>query len=269
MNETGIHPTAIIDPAAELDNSVLIGPYVVIEKGVKIGPRTRIKPHSVITGPTIIGSGNTIGPFATIGAPPQDLKYQGEDTELVVGDNNQIREYVSIHRGTVTDKGITTVGSGNLVMGYVHIAHDCQIGDSAILANAATLAGHVQIHDHAIIGGLVAVHQFTRIGAYSYIGGLSGISKDVPPYVIVSGIRKEMRVSGINKVGLRRQGFDNDTIKKIDRAYKIIFMSPDLLLKDALAQATAAIAGCEPVDRLIEFFKTSKQGVIRSTEYVD
>ena len=269
MNETRIHPTAIIDPAAELDSSVSVGPYVVIEKGVKIGPDTLIKPHSVITGPTTIGSGNTIGPFAAIGAPPQDLKYQGEDTELVVGDNNQIREYVSIHRGTVTDKGITTVGSGNLLMGYVHIAHDCQIGDSAILANAATLAGHVQIHDHAIIGGLVAVHQFTRIGAYSYIGGLSGISKDVPPFIIVSGIRKDMRVSGINKVGLRRHGFDNDTIKKLDRAYKIIFMSPDLLLKDTLQQVTSEIAGCEPVNQLVEFFKTSKQGVIRSIENID
>ena len=269
MNETKIHPTAIIDPAAELDSSVSVGPYAVIEKGVKIGPDTLIKPHSVITGPTTIGNANTIGPFATIGAPPQDLKYQGEDTELVVGDNNQIREYVSIHRGTVTDKGITTVGSDNLLMGYVHIAHDCQIGDSAILANGATLAGHVQIHDQAIIGGLVAVHQFTRIGAYSYIGGLSGVSKDVPPFVIVSGIRKDMRVSGINKIGLRRHGFDNDTIKKLDRAYKIIFMSPDLLLKDALEQVISEITGCEPIDQLIEFFKTSKQGVIRSIENID
>ena len=266
MNETRIHPTAIIDPQAELDSSVSVGPYVIIEKGVKIGPDTTIKPHSVLTGPTTIGSNNTIGPFATIGAPPQDLKYQGEETELVVGDNNQIREYVSMHRGTVTDKGVTTVGSGNLLMGYVHIAHDCQLGDSAILANAATLAGHVEVHDHAIIGGLVAVHQFTRIGAYSYIGGLSGISKDVPPYIIVSGIRKGMRVSGINKVGLRRHGFDNDAIKKLDRAYKIIFMSPALLLKDALEQAISEVAGCEPVDQLIEFFKASKQGVIRSTE---
>jgi UDP-N-acetylglucosamine acyltransferase len=154
-------------------------------------------------------------------------------------------------------------------MGYVHIAHDCQIGDSVILANGATLAGHVQIHDHAIIGGLVAVHQFTRIGAYSYIGGLSGVSKDVPPFVIVSGIRKDMRVSGINKIGLRRHGFDNDTIKKLDRAYKIIFMSPDLLLKDALEQVISEITGCEPVDQLIEFFKTSKQGVIRSIENID
>jgi len=264
-----IHPTAIIDPGAELDSSVKVGPYVIIEKGVKIGRDTLIKPHSVISGPTTIGSGNVIGPFATVGAPPQDLKYKGEDTELVVGDNNQIREYVSIHRGTVTDKAVTTVGSGNLLMGYVHIAHDCVIGNSAILANAATLAGHVQIEDHAIIGGLVGVHQFIRIGSYSYIGGLSGISKDVPPFVIVSGARKYMRVSGINKVGLRRCGFDKDTLKKLDKAYKIIFMNPDLLLQDVLEQAAAEITGCEPVNHLINFFRTSKHGVIRTLESID
>lgn len=264
-----IHPTAIIDPGAELDSSVTVGPYVIIEKGVKVGADTLIKPHSVITGPTTIGSGNVIGPFATVGAPPQDLKYKGEDTELVVGDNNQIREYVSIHRGTVTDKGITTVGSGNLLMGYVHVAHDCVIGNSAILANGATLAGHVEVYDHAIIGGLVAVHQFTRIGSYSYIGGLSGISKDVPPFVIVSGTRKHMRVSGINKVGLRRRGFDKDTLKKLDQAYKIIFMTTDMLLQDILEQAAAEINDCEPVRQLIDFFRTSKQGVIRTLESRD
>jgi UDP-N-acetylglucosamine acyltransferase len=264
-----IHPTAIVDPGAELDSSVTVGPFVIIEKGVKIGPDTIIKPHSVITGPTTIGSGNVIGPFATVGAPPQDLKYKGEDTELLVGDNNQIREYVSIHRGTVTDKAITTIGSGNLLMGYVHIAHDCVIGDSTILANAATLAGHVQVEDHAIIGGLVAVQQFIRIGAFSYIGGLSGISKDVPPFVIVSGTRKHMRVSGINKVGLRRRGFTNDTLKKLDKAYRIIFMTPELLLQEALEQAAAKIPGCEPVDQLIDFFRASKQGVIRTFESSD
>jgi UDP-N-acetylglucosamine acyltransferase len=261
-----IHPTAIVDPGAELDGSVNVGPYVIIEKGVKIGRGTEIKPHSVLTGPTTIGSGNVIGPFATVGAPPQDLKYKGENTELVIGDNNQIREYVSIHRGTVTGNGITTLGSRNLLMGYVHIAHDCIVGNSAVLANAATLAGHVQVEDYAIIGGLVAIHQFSRIGAFSYIGGLSGISKDVPPFIIVSGTRKEMRISGINKVGLRRRGMDSDTLKKLDRAYKIIFMTPDLLLKDALEQAAAEIVGCEPVDQLINFFRTSKQGVIRTIE---
>jgi UDP-N-acetylglucosamine acyltransferase len=264
-----IHPTAIVDPGAELDSSVSVGPYVIIDKGVKIGRDTNIKPHSLLTGPTTIGSGNVIGPFATIGAPPQDLKYKGEDTELIVGDNNQIREYVSIHRGTVTDKGVTTVGSGNLLMGYVHIAHDCVIGNSAILANAATLAGHVQVDDHAIIGGLVGVQQFIRIGSYSYIGGLSGISKDVPPFVIVSGTRKHMRVSGINKVGLRRLGFSSDTIKKLGKAYKIIFMNPELLLQDALEQATAEIADCDAVNQLINFFRTSKQGVIRTLETTD
>lgn len=264
-----IHPTAIVDPGAELDSSVTVGPYAIIEKGVRIGRDTQVKPHTVITGPTTIGSGNVIGPFATVGAPPQDLKYKGEDTELVIGDNNQIREYASLHRGTVTGNGVTTVGSGNLLMGYVHIAHDCIIGNSAILANAATLAGHVEVADNAIIGGLVAIHQFTRIGSYSYIGGLSGISKDVPPFIIVSGTRKDMRVSGINKVGLRRRGFDNDTLKKLDRAYKIIFMTPDLLLKDALAQAAAEVVGCEPVDHLIDFFRTSKQGVIRTIESND
>jgi UDP-N-acetylglucosamine acyltransferase len=264
-----IHPTAIVDPGAELDSSVNVGPYVIIEKGVKIARETTIKPHTVITGPTTIGSGNVIGPFATIGAPPQDLKYKGEETELVIGDNNRIREYVSIHRGTITDKGITLLGDNNLLMGYVHIAHDCVIGNSAILANAATMAGHVQIEDHAIIGGLVAIHQFSRVGAYSYIGGVSGISKDVPPFIIVSGIRKQMRVSGINKIGLRRHGFDKETLKKLDTAYKIIFMSPNLLLKDALEQATNEIADCEPVAQLIDFFRNSKQGVIRTVETAD
>jgi len=264
-----IHPTAIVDSGAELDSSVKVDPYAIIEKGVRIGPDTQIKAHSVITGPTTIGSGNIIGPFATVGAPPQDLKYKGEDTELVVGDNNQIREYASLHRGTVTGSGTTTIGSGNLLMGYVHIAHDCVVGNNAILANAATLAGHVLVEDYAIIGGLVAIHQFTRIGAYSYSGGLSGISKDVPPFIIVSGTRKDMRVSGINKVGLRRHGFDNDTLKKLDRAYKVIFLTPNLLLKDALERVTAEIVDCEPVDRLIDFIRASKHGVVRTIESND
>jgi UDP-N-acetylglucosamine acyltransferase len=261
-----IHPTAIIDPGADIESSVNVGPYVVIEKGVTIGRDSIIKSHSIISGPTTIGSGNVIGPFATIGAPPQDLKYKGEDTELVIGNNNQIREYVSIHRGTVTDRGVTSVGNDNLVMGYVHIAHDCVIANGAILANAATLAGHVHVEEYAILGGLVAIHQFSRIGAHSYIGGISGISKDVPPFIIVSGTRKHMRVSGINKIGVRRRGFDNETIRKLDRAYKIIFMTPDLLLQEALEQAAKEVPDCEPVTQLIDFFRSSKQGVIRTVE---
>jgi UDP-N-acetylglucosamine acyltransferase len=260
-----IHPTAIISPQADLADSVSVGPYAVIEKGVTIGAGSEIKSHSVISGPATIGAGNVIGPFATVGAPPQDLKYKGEDTELVIGDHNHIREYVSIHRGTVTGRGVTTIGSHNLLMGTVHVAHDCILGDYVIMANGATLAGHVQIDDRAIIGGLVAIHQFTRIGAHCYIGGMSGISMDVPPYVIVSGTRKDMRVSGINKVGLRRCGFDNDTINKLSKAYKIIFMTPSLLLQEALDKALAEHPDCEPVARLVAFFRTSKQGVVRTT----
>ena len=260
-----IHPTAIIDPRAELDESVSVEPYVVIEKGVRIGADSRIKSHTVISGPTTIGTGNSIGPFAIIGAAPQDLKYKGEDTELVIGNDNQIREYVSIHRGTVTDRGITTIGNNNLLMGTVHIAHDCVLGDYVIMANGSGLAGHVKIDDHAIIGGIVAIQQFSRIGAHCYIGGMSGVNMDVPPYVIVTGIRKDMRVSGINKVGLKRCGFVNDTIKKLDKAYKIIFRSPGLLLQEALDQALAEFPDCEPVAELVDFFRTSKQGVVRKT----
>jgi UDP-N-acetylglucosamine acyltransferase len=260
-----IHASAIIDPLAEIDTSVTVGPYTIIDKGVTIHAGTEVKAHSVITGPTTIGSGNVIGPFATIGAPPQDLKYKGEDTELIIGDNNQIREYVSIHRGTVTDQGVTRVGNNNLLMGTVHVAHDCILGNSVILANGATLAGHVKIDDYAIIGGLVAIHQFSRIGTHCYIGGMSGISMDVPPFMIVTGTRKDMRVSGINKVGLRRCGFDNDTIRKLDRAYKIIFMTPSLLLQEALDQALEEIPDCDPVIQLVAFFRASKQGVVRST----
>jgi UDP-N-acetylglucosamine acyltransferase len=260
-----IHPTAIVDPAAELHESVIVGPYAIIEAGVRIAAGTEIKPHTILSGPSHIGAGNTIGPFATIGAPPQDLKYHGEDSILTIGDNNKIREYVSIHRGTATDRNETTIGSDNLLMGYVHVAHDCIVGNHVILANGATLAGHVIIEDHAILGGLVAVHQFTRIGSHCYIGGVSGISLDVAPYVIVTGTRRDMRVSGINKVGLRRYGFDKEVIRKLDQAYKIIFRSPKLLLQDALNKALEEYPDCEPVRHLVDFFRQSKQGVVRTT----
>lgn len=260
-----IHPTAIIAPDAELGNNVEVGPYAIIEEKVVIGDNTVVKPHTLISGPTTIGSNNTIGPFATIGAPPQDLKYQGEDSTLVIGDNNQIREYVSIHRGTGADRNETTVGSDNLLMGYVHVAHDCIVGNHVIMANGATLAGHVIVFDNAILGGLVAVHQFSRIGAHSYIGGLSGISQDVPPFIIVSGTRNGMRVSGINKVGLRRKAFSNDDIRNLDKAYRIIFLDNDLLLQEALNQTLQEIPDCEPVTHLVDFFRSTKQGVIRKT----
>ncbi len=258
-----IHPTAVVDPDATVHPSTTVGPYAVIEKGVVIGADCVICPHAVVTGHTTIGARNTIGSFTNIGGPPQDLKYHNEDTRLLIGDDNQIREYVSIHRGTPGGHGVTTVGSGNLLMAYTHIAHDCVVGNHVIMANAATLGGHVEIGERVIIGGLTAVHQFTRIGDYAYIGGMSGVSKDVPPYVIMAGIRNQMRVTGINRIGLRRAGFSAETIKKLMQAYKIIFRSPELLLQEALTKALDEIPDCEPVARLVNFFRTSSRSVVR------
>lgn len=261
-----IHPTAIIDREAQIDSTVTVGPFAVIEAGVSIGAGTEVRPHAVISGHTTIGRDNFIGSFATVGVPPQDLHYKNEPTRTIIGDANYIREYVSIHRGTPGGAGVTTIGSNNLLMAYVHVAHDCHVGNGVIMANAATLGGHVRVDDKATIGGLVAVHQFSRIGEYSYIGGLSGISKDVPPYVIVAGTRNQMRVAGINKIGLRRAGFDNETIKKLHRAFLIIFRDHDLLLGEALDRALAEDPGCEPVARLVDFFREPGRSVVRSRE---
>lgn len=259
-----IHPTAVIDPGAHLDATVTVGPYAIIGPEVTIGANCEIASHTVITGPTRIGAGNRIGPFASIGAPPQDLKYHGEPTELVIGDHNVIREYVSIHRGTPSGLNYTRVGDHNLLMAYVHIAHDCVVGNGVIMANAATLAGHVEIEDRAIIGGLTAVQQFTRIGTFCYIGGLSGVSKDVPPYVIMSGIRGQMRVTGINRVGLKRAGFSAESISSLVQAFKIIFRRPDLLLQEALDEALAVAPECAEVRHLVDFFRTTKRSVLRT-----
>ncbi len=260
-----IHSTAVVDPKAELDSSVIVGPYAVIKAGVCIDAGTRVEPHAVISGPTTIGKGNLIGSFATVGGDPQDLSYKGEPTELIIGDNNQIREYASIHRGTPGGHAKTVIGNSNLLMAYTHVAHDCTIGNHVILANVATLAGHVEVGDRASIGGLVAVHQFCRIGAYSYIGGVSGISLDVAPYVILAGTRNRTRISGVNKIGLKRNGFSRETIAKLEQAFKIIFRSPNLLHKDALEQAKRDITDCPEVDYLIDFFEKSKRGVVKRT----
>ena len=258
-----IHQTAIVDSGAELDSSVTVGAYSIIEKGVRIGAGTEIGHHSLISGPTTIGRDNVIGPFTSIGTPPQDLKYKDEETELIIGDGNHIREYVSIHRGTPGARALTSIGNRCLLMAYVHVAHDCELGDQVIMANAATLGGHVLVEDKVTIGGLTAVHQFCRIGAHSYIGGVSGITKDVPPYVIVAGVRHDMRVAGINKIGLKRSGFDTETIGKLHKAYMVVFRSSDLLLSQALEKALAENPGCPEVERMISFIKSSKRGIVR------
>lgn len=260
-----IHSTAVVDPKAELDSSVYVGPYAVIEAGVKIGADTRVEPHAVVSGPTTIGERNLIGSFAVVGGAPQDLAYKGEPTELIIGDDNQIREYASIHRGTPSGHQKTVIGNNNLLMAYTHVAHDCIIGNHVIMANVATLAGHVEVGDRASIGGLVAIHQFCRIGTFSYIGGVSGISRDVPPYIIIAGTRNRTRISGVNKVGLKRNGFSRETRTMLDKAYRIIFRSPNLLMKDAIELARKEFADCAEVQTLVKFFEDSKRGVVKQT----
>lgn len=257
-----IHPSAIIETGAEIDPTATIGPYSLVEKGVVVGPECRIAAHVVLSGLTTIGARTSIGSFATIGVPPQDLKYQGEPTRVSIGEDNQIREYVSIHRGTPGGRGITTLGNGNLLMAYTHVAHDCLVGNQVIMANVATLGGHVEVGDKATIGGLAAVHQFARVGEYAYVGGVSAITKDAPPYMVIAGIRNRMRISGVNSVGLRRSGFSNAEIRKLIEAHRLIFRS-GFLLEEALARTLAEISDSGPVARLVEFFRTSKRGVAR------
>lgn len=260
-----IHPTAVVDPQADIHETVEIGPYAVISGKVAIGAGTVVDSHATISGPTSIGARNRICSFTSVGAPPQDMHYKGEPTELIIGDDNLIREYASVHRGTVAGKGKTVIGNGNMLMAYTHVAHDCVIGDKVIMANVATLAGHVEVGNHVNLGGLVAVHQYCRIGPYTYVGGLSGISLDVPPYVIIAGTRNRMRITGINKIGMRRSGMSRETIARLEEAFRIIFRSPQLLLKDALVKVREEIPNCPEVDILVEFFQTSRRGVVKRT----
>lgn len=260
-----IHPTAVIDPKAHVDSTATIAPYVIIDGPVQIGPDSKIGAHTVVSGHTTIGARNTISSFCSIGAPPQDIHYKGEPTRLIIGDDNQIREYVSIHRGTAKGNKETRIGNRNMIMAYCHIAHDCTLADHVIMANVATLAGHVEIGKHANLGGLVAVHQFCRIGDHSYVGGMSGIGLDVPPYVIMEGTRNQMRISGINKIGLRRSGMDRGVIKKLEEAFKILFRSPHLLLKDSLTMLQEEMKDCAEVQLMVDFFISSKRGVVKRT----
>jgi UDP-N-acetylglucosamine acyltransferase len=258
-----IHPTAVIDTKAELDTSVEVGPYAVIDAGVKIGEGTIVSAHAHISGQTTIGKNNIIGSFTCIGFPPQDLKYHDEETQLVIGDNNQIREFSSMHRGTPGGHGVTTIGSNNLFMGYCHVAHDCIVGNHVIMVNNATLGGHVEVGNRATIGGMSGIHQFVRIGEYAYIGGMSGISLDIPPYVIVAGIRNELQIRSINRIGLKRAGFSSEDIRNLNKAFMIIFKTEDLLLQDALAQVMKDFGDCAPVARMVNFFKVSNRNVAR------
>lgn len=218
---SNIHPTAIVDSAAQLDNSVTVGPYTVIGPDVKIGAGTQIGAHCVIEGRTTLGAGNRIYQFASLGGAPQDKKYAGEPTELIIGDRNTIREFCTFNTGTVQDQGVTRIGHDNWIMAYVHIAHDCVVGNQTILANNATLAGHVHVGDFVIIGGLTGVHQFVKIGAHAMAGFASHISQDVPPFVMVDG--NPLAVRGLNLEGLRRRGFSAPRIAGIKAVHRVLY----------------------------------------------
>ena len=253
-----IHPTAVIDVAAELDSGVEVGPYAVIGPGVRVGVGSRIGPHAVIRGPTRIGKDNRIFQFASVGEDPQDKKYGGEETFLAIGDGNVIREFATLHRGTVQDDGITSIGSRNLFMAYSHVAHDCRIGDDVIMANAASLAGHVEVQDWAILGGFTIVHQFCRIGAHCFCAMGSVVTKDVPPYVIIGGHPAEPR--GINAEGLRRRGVDGEAIQQLKSAYRILYMS-NRKLEDAV-QAMRSLSSAR-VDEIADFVADRSRSIVR------
>jgi UDP-N-acetylglucosamine acyltransferase len=257
---TKIHETALVDPGAELDADVEVGAYSVIGPGVKIGKGTRVRSHAVIEGNTTIGEGNLIFQFATVGSVPQDLKYRGEDSRLVIGDHNTIREFVSLNPGTTGGGMVTRLGNYNLLMMYCHIAHDCLLGDRNIIANGATLGGHVVIEDYVIAGGLVGIHQFVTVGNGALLGAGSMVSKDVPPYCNATGDRA--RLKGLNVEGLRRRDFAKDQIDAIRKAYRIFFQS-GLTAKAALKKARKEIPGSPEVERMAVFIENSKRGICR------
>ena len=259
-----IHPTAIIDPGAELGEDVSVGPYAVIGPKVTIGDGCAIGAHAVIESHVRMGKKNRIASFASVGAPPQDLKFRGEDTWVEMGDNNLIREFVTINRGTPHGGGVTRLGNNNMVMAYCHIAHDCHVGNRVIMANAVTFAGHITVEDGANIGGLVAVHQFVRIGTLCIISGTSGAGKDVPPYVMAAPQRKGKGndLFGLNLIGLRRNGISEETIAVLKKAYFMIFRSKDPL-KGSLARVEAELPQIPEVKHLLEFIRETKRGVLR------
>ncbi|MFQ5696618.1 MAG: acyl-ACP--UDP-N-acetylglucosamine O-acyltransferase [Terriglobia bacterium] len=256
-----VHATAVIDPQARLAAGVRVGPYAVIGAEVEIGEDTEVGAHAVFEGPTRIGRRNRIFPFCTIGVVPQDLKFKGERSEVIIGDENRIREFVSLHRGTEGGGAVTRVGSQNLIMAYSHVAHDCQIGDHCILGNGATLAGHVIIEDWANVGAFVGVAQFCRVGAHAFIGGYTVITQDVLPFSRTVHER-HAKVYGINTVGLQRRGFSRERMERIRQAMKLLTKS-SLNTAQALEQIRQNANQSEDIEALLRFVEASQRGVIK------
>jgi UDP-N-acetylglucosamine acyltransferase len=255
-----VHPTAIVDARAEIDGDVEIGPHCVIGAGVRIGKGCRVYSHAVITGRTTLGESNVVFPFASIGTVPQDLKYKGEPSELLIGNRNTIREYVSLNPGTTAGGMVTRVGDQNLLMMQCHIAHDCILGDRNVVANGATLGGHVVIEDFVIVGGLVGIHQFVRIGTGAIVGAGSMVSKDVPPYCNATGDRAKLH--GLNLEGLKRRGFDKTVVALLRKAYRIVFQSA-LRTEEALRKIREELPSIPEIEKFVSFIAQSRRGVCR------
>ncbi len=256
-----IHPTAQVHPEAQIDPSVEIGPWCTIGPHVKIGARTRLMSHVVLDGWTQIGEDNMIFPFSVLGAVPQDLKYRGEATQLIIGNKNVIRESVTMNLGTIQGGGITRVGDECLIMAYSHLGHDCLVGNHCIISNYGGLAGHVILEDHAILGGMVGVSQFVRVGAYAYVGGSSGLERDIPPYCVALGVRPCV-VKGANIVGLRRRGFPAETIQKINEVIKL-WVRTDIQKEPCLLEIQERHGDSPEVMGFIDFIRKSEAGVSR------
>lgn len=252
MQFPGVHRSASVDPRAEIEDSVEIGPFAVIGPGVRLGRAVKVHSHVVITGATEIGEGCEIHPFAVLGGPPQDKKYRGEESRLIVGPFTVIREHVTMNGGTEGGGHVTRVGSHGLFLTAAHIAHDCEVGDHVIFSNNATLAGHVTVEDHAILGGLCAVHQWVRIGAYAFIGGMSGVENDVIPFGMALGNRAHL--AGLNIVGLKRQGFEREQIHALRKAYRLLF-SQEGTLQERLDDVDKMFSSEGAVQRIVTFMR--------------
>ncbi|GAA6205875.1 acyl-ACP--UDP-N-acetylglucosamine O-acyltransferase [Thalassotalea sp. SU-HH00458] len=255
-----IHEQAIIEEGAVIGNNVTIGPWTYISKNVVIGDDCHISANVVINGPTRMGKGNRIFQFASIGEDCQDLKYAGEPTELIIGDNNVFRESCTIHRGTIQDQGITQIGNNNLFMAYTHVAHDCMVGNNCILANNASIAGHVHVGDHAILGGMSGVHQFCHIGAHSFVAATSLVLKDIPPYVMASG--NAAKPYGLNAEGLKRRGFTAETIRSIKQAYRKVYRQ-GLTVEVAMKEIKEGSENSRELQLFTDFIESSQRGIIR------
>jgi len=260
MSRVQIHPTAVVAPEAVLGEGVVIGPYAVIGPHVRLGPRTVVGAHAVIEGRTTIGADNQIFPFASVGTIPQDLKYAGESSELVIGDRNRIREFATLNPGTEGGGMVTRVGSDCLIMNYAHVAHDCCVGDHVVLANGAQLGGHVTVEDYAVVGALVGIHQFVRIGESAILGAGSMVSLDVAPFCNATGDRATLH--GLNLVGLRRRGLSEERIAALKSAYRVVFQS-GLKMQEALTRVAREVPSTPEVERFVRFLRSSQRGICR------